>query len=72
MIAALIARGMDPFAAACAGALAHVRAGRAAAERVGAVESVIAGDVIESIPAGLTVSEEERESSAGAGGEEGG
>jgi NAD(P)H-hydrate epimerase len=53
MIAALIARGMEPFAAACAGVVAHSRAGRAAAERIGAVESVIAGDVIDSIPAGL-------------------
>ena len=61
MIAALIARGMDPFAAACAGALAHARAGRAAAERVGATESVIAGDVIESIPAGLNPPDREPE-----------
>ncbi|MFN2612312.1 MAG: NAD(P)H-hydrate dehydratase [Solirubrobacterales bacterium] len=52
MIAALIARGMVPFEAACAGVVAHSRAGVAAAERFGA-ESVIAGDVIDSIPAGL-------------------
>ena len=53
MIAALISRGLDPFAAACAGALAHANSGRAAADRIGAAESVIAGDVIEAIPAGL-------------------
>ena len=53
MIAALIARGLDPFTGACAAVLAHSRAGAAAADRIGTVESVIAGDVIESIPAGL-------------------
>ncbi len=52
VISALLARGMEPFAAASAGVLAHARAGRAAAERVGA-ESVIATDVIEAVPAGL-------------------
>lgn len=54
MIAALIARGMDPFAATCAAVVAHSRAGRAAGDRVGH-DSVIAGDVIESIPAGLAL-----------------
>ena len=52
--AALLARGLEPFAAACAAVLAHARAGRAAAARVGAAESVIATDVIDSIPAGMT------------------
>jgi NAD(P)H-hydrate epimerase len=51
--AALLARGLDPFAAACAAVLAHARAGRDAAARVGAAESVIATDVIDSIPAGM-------------------
>jgi ADP-dependent NAD(P)H-hydrate dehydratase / NAD(P)H-hydrate epimerase len=51
--AALLARGLEPFAAACAAVLAHARAGRAAAARVGAAESVIATDVIDSIPAGM-------------------
>jgi NAD(P)H-hydrate epimerase len=54
-IAALIARGLEPFAAACAGVYAHARAGRVAAERVGVVESVIATDVIAALPAGLRV-----------------
>ncbi|MFI5028418.1 MAG: NAD(P)H-hydrate dehydratase [Solirubrobacterales bacterium] len=51
--AALLARGLDPFAAACAAVLAHARAGRDAARRIGSAESVIATDVIESIPAGM-------------------
>lgn len=53
IVAALLARGLEPFAAACAGVLAHARAGRDAALRIGAAESVIATDVIDSIPAGL-------------------
>jgi NAD(P)H-hydrate epimerase len=52
--AAMLARGLEPFTAACAAVVAHSRAGMAAAERVGAAESVIAGDVVEAIPAGLT------------------
>jgi len=54
VISALLARGLEPFAAACAGVLAHARAGRMAAERVG-TESVIATDVIDAVPAGLAV-----------------
>ena len=52
LIGALLAKGMDPFEAACLGVLAHVRAGRAAAERFGA-DHVIAGDVIDALPTGL-------------------
>lgn len=51
--AAFLARGLDPFAAACAAVVAHARAGLDAAARVGAAESVIATDVIDSIPAGI-------------------
>ncbi len=51
-IGALIARGMDPFEAACAAVLAHARAGRIAAELHGD-ESVIATDVIEALAEGL-------------------
>lgn len=51
-IAALVARGTEPFEAACAGVLAHARAGTHAAARWG-VESVIATDVIEALPRGL-------------------
>ena len=36
IVAALLARGLEPFAAACAGVLAHARAGNDAAERIGA------------------------------------
>lgn len=53
IVAALLARGLEPFAAACAAVLAHARAGRDAATRVGVAESVIATDVIDSIPAGM-------------------
>jgi NAD(P)H-hydrate epimerase len=53
VVAALLARGLEPFAASCAAVLAHARAGRAAARRIGAAESVIATDVIDSIPPAL-------------------
>jgi ADP-dependent NAD(P)H-hydrate dehydratase / NAD(P)H-hydrate epimerase len=53
MIAAILARGLDPFVAACAAVVAHARAGRDATGRIGAAESVIATDVIDSIPVGL-------------------
>lgn len=53
MTAALLARGLEPFAAACAAVVAHARAGLDAAARIGAAESVIATDVIASIPLGL-------------------
>ncbi len=52
LIGALLAKGMDAFEAASLGTLAHVRAGFAAAERHGA-DHVIAGDVIDALPAGL-------------------
>jgi ADP-dependent NAD(P)H-hydrate dehydratase / NAD(P)H-hydrate epimerase len=54
LIAALLAKGLDAFTAACLGALAHVLAGRAAADRVGA-DHVMAGDVIDALPHGLTL-----------------
>ena len=52
-IGALLARGMEPFAATCAGVHAHQRAGRIAARRLGCAESVIATDVIAALPAAL-------------------
>lgn len=52
-IAALLARGLEPFAAACAGALAGARAGRLAGQQLGAAESVVATDVIAQLPAAL-------------------
>jgi hydroxyethylthiazole kinase-like uncharacterized protein yjeF len=51
--AGLLARLADPFAATCAAVLAHARAGLDAAARIGAAESVIATDVIDSIPLAL-------------------
>jgi NAD(P)H-hydrate epimerase len=51
--AAMLARGLEPFAAACAAVLIHARAGREAAERIGLAESVIATDVIDAIAAGM-------------------
>jgi ADP-dependent NAD(P)H-hydrate dehydratase / NAD(P)H-hydrate epimerase len=53
LVGALLAKGLRPLEAASLGTLAHVRAALEAAERVG-VEHVIAGDVIEGLPAGLT------------------
>jgi hydroxyethylthiazole kinase-like uncharacterized protein yjeF len=51
VIAALLAQGLEPFTAAAAGVWLHAHAGREAARRLGAVEGVIAGDVIEALPA---------------------
>jgi NAD(P)H-hydrate epimerase len=53
MIGALIARGVEARTAAIAGVHAHTRAGRFAAARIGAAESVVATDVIQEIPVGL-------------------
>lgn len=44
VLGAFLARGMEPFAAACAGVWVHAEAGRRAAEALG-VEGVVAGDV---------------------------
>jgi ADP-dependent NAD(P)H-hydrate dehydratase / NAD(P)H-hydrate epimerase len=54
LIGALLAKRMDAFEAAALGALAHVLAARAAAERLGP-DHVMAGDVIEALPHGLTL-----------------
>jgi NAD(P)H-hydrate epimerase len=56
-IAALMARGLEPFEAACAGVLVGARAGRLAAEKVGAPESVVATDVIAEIATALRLDE---------------
>jgi len=50
VIGAYLAKGVHPFAAACAGVLVHARAGQLAAERLGA-EGVIASDVVAALPA---------------------
>jgi NAD(P)H-hydrate epimerase len=49
-IGALLARGVDPFTAACAGVELHRRAGRIVAERIG-VEGAMAHDVVDALPA---------------------
>jgi hydroxyethylthiazole kinase-like uncharacterized protein yjeF len=51
VIAALLAQGLEGFAAAAAGVFLHVVAGREAARRLGAAEGVVASDVIEALPA---------------------
>jgi NAD(P)H-hydrate epimerase len=50
IVGALLAKGLDPHAAASAGALAHAWAGKHAAARWGA-DHVVAGDVIDAVPA---------------------
>jgi hydroxyethylthiazole kinase-like uncharacterized protein yjeF len=52
IVAALLAKGLEPFAAAAAGVLAHARAGQIAAAGLGP-DHVIAGDVIEALPEAL-------------------
>ena len=52
VIAAYLAKQMDPFHAACAGVFVHAQAGRLAAIRIGS-EGVIASDVIEALPHAL-------------------
>jgi hydroxyethylthiazole kinase-like uncharacterized protein yjeF len=53
VIATLLAKGLEPFAAACAGVLAHARAGQLTAKRFGA-DHVIASDVIDSLPEAIS------------------
>lgn len=52
VLAAHLAKGMHPFDAACAAVFVHAAAGRLAARRIGP-EGVIAGDVIDLLPAVL-------------------
>jgi NAD(P)H-hydrate epimerase len=49
VLAAILARGVEPFTAACAGVRLHARAGIRAARRVG-VDGIVAGDVIAELP----------------------
>ena len=52
VIAAFLARGLAPFDAACAAVRAHADAGRGAGAALG-TESVVAGDVVDALPAVL-------------------
>ncbi len=52
VIGAFLAKGLDPFEAACAGVRRHAAAGRVAASEVGA-GGVIASDVIAALPRAL-------------------
>ena len=53
-IGALIARGAEPFEAACAAVWANTNAGRIASDRIGSADSVIASDVIEALAEALS------------------
>jgi hydroxyethylthiazole kinase-like uncharacterized protein yjeF len=52
VLGAIVAKGVEPFAAACAGVALHAAAGRRAAERHGA-DGMIASDVIDALPLSL-------------------
>jgi ADP-dependent NAD(P)H-hydrate dehydratase / NAD(P)H-hydrate epimerase len=51
VIAALLSEGLPAFMAASAGVFVHAQAGRLAARAVGALEGVVASDVIAQLPA---------------------
>ncbi len=51
VLAALLAQGLDAFAAAAAGVWLHALAGREAARRQGSAEGVVASDVVAALPA---------------------
>jgi NAD(P)H-hydrate epimerase len=49
VLGAMLAKELEPFTAACAAVVAHVRAGQRAAARLGGPEGVIASDVVEAL-----------------------
>lgn len=53
MIGGLLARGAEPFLAACAAVYGHARAGVEAAREAGSTDGVIASDVIAALPRAL-------------------
>lgn len=69
VIAALLAAGIEPFAAASTGVWLHAQAGRLAAREVGSAEGVIASDVIEALPRARACAEADEP--WGRGGEDG-
>jgi NAD(P)H-hydrate epimerase len=54
VIGALLSKGVDAFEAAAAGVLVHGHAGMHAARHVGGADFVVAGDVIDALPAAFT------------------
>lgn len=54
LIVGLRAQGLDAYDAATAGAWIHAQAGLLAADKVGAAGSVLAGDILDSIPDALS------------------
>ena len=49
VVAAMLAKGLDPWTATCCGAVMHARAGRAAAEAHGP-DGFVSGDVVDALP----------------------
>jgi ADP-dependent NAD(P)H-hydrate dehydratase / NAD(P)H-hydrate epimerase len=49
IVAAMLAKGLDPWTAACCGAVMHARAGRIAADAIGP-DGITSADVIEALP----------------------
>ena len=54
VIGALLSKGLGAFEAAAAGTLAHAHAGLHAGREIGGADHVVAGDVIDAIPAAFT------------------
>jgi NAD(P)H-hydrate epimerase len=50
LITGFLAQGLDGFSAACAAAYLHGMAGKAAAEAMGNTASILASDILNSIP----------------------
>ncbi len=59
VLAAMLARRVDPFTAACAAVYGHARAGVMAAARIGTADGVIASDVISALPRALVPGDRE-------------
>jgi len=53
VLGAFLAKGIEPFTAACAAVHVHLRGGQLAARAVGGIDGVIAGDVIAQLPRAL-------------------
>jgi NAD(P)H-hydrate epimerase len=56
VVGAFLARGMEPFAAACAAVYVHAVAGQRAAHAVGGADGVVASDVVDQLPRALAPS----------------